>query len=112
MISTRIGSQFHGKTHLAVAVESGIAMQRSYPTERTELFRRHLGGAKNISRAAILALLCLTACSDVAYNPFASATVPGVEAPPAEGRPYPNLASVPRPVREPRDAAAQREREL
>lgn len=79
-----------------------------------------------MSRAAVLAalLFSLAACAESnpiewgksaardVGNMFSSGTPPEAEPPAAEGRPYPNLATVPRRPRDPPEARAQREADL
>jgi outer membrane protein OmpA-like peptidoglycan-associated protein len=61
-------------------------------------------------------LLALAACAEDGGRTFGglfgNSTPPEAEPPAAEGRPYPNLATVPRRPRDPPEAKAQREADL
>jgi hypothetical protein len=105
-------------------------MRRDYPMERSVLLQRVCRSAA-VRRGALLAgiIFSIAGCADTPnrYNPIewgksaanevgnlfgGEHTPPSAEPPPAEGRPYPNLATVPKPVRETPEAKERRAADL
>jgi len=105
-------------------------MRRDYPMERSALLQRvRRSAAVRLGTLLLGIIFSIAGCADGAdrYNPIewgksaanevgnlfsGEHTPPPAEPPPAEGRPYPNLATVPRPVRETPEAKAQRTADL
>src|SRR5690348_12875843 len=113
-IFIRLAADFHWESVVKKLLQSRIAVQRGYPTEGTRLLRRTCRIATG-KIVALPVLLCvgmgLSACSTV-NGWFGGKDEPAVEAPPAEGRPFPNLGTVPPRPRFERGAAEAREREV
>jgi hypothetical protein len=75
------------------------ALRRFYPSEIATLLRRTRRSAARpiFGLLAPLAFFVAACSADTQVGRFFGAIPPEAEPPPAEGRPYPNLATVPRP---------------
>jgi hypothetical protein len=98
-ISIRSRDGLHRETRAAPSPRIYAALRRFYPTEIAPLLHcTRRGAARPVFGLLVPLAFFVAGCSsDTQVGRFFGAIPPEAEPPAAEGRPYPNLASVPRP---------------